>query len=224
MDKKMKQGLLDELKSENSRRELTREGKIKVAIQYFDQTAEFGQVNVFKEIDKIVDGRDMEELDDKELDQILDIKRKSEEAQAKKNGNYVRRKINVEEEKRQEKINLTPEAQNEKEQPSDVQEEVKEEEEVKEGVKEEVKEEVEEKVEEVKEKTEETETEEKPKKKDRTTRLNPKIRISPNNPRLKKIKELYLVDNNIKAIAMDMGISVGYVRNCVNYLMDNGEL
>lgn len=220
MDKKMKQGLLDELKSENTRRELTREGKIKVAIQYFDQTAEFGQVNVFKEIDKIVDGRDMEELDDKELDQILDIKRKSEEAQAKKNGNYVRRKINVEEEKRQEKINLTPEAQNEKEQPSDIQEEVKEEEKV-EG---EVKEEMEEKVKEAKEKVEETETEEKPKKKDRTTRLNPKIRISPNNPRLKKIKELYLVDNNIKAIAMDMGISVGYVRNCVNYLIDNGEL
>ena len=216
----MKQGLLDELKSENTRRELTREGKIKVAIQYFDQTAEFGQVNVFKEIDKIVDGRDMEELDDKELDQILDIKRKSEEAQAKKNGNYVRRKINVEEEKRQEKINLTPEAQNEKEQPSDIQEEVKEEEKV-EG---EVKEEMEEKVKEAKEKVEETETEEKPKKKDRTTRLNPKIRISPNNPRLKKIKELYLVDNNIKAIAMDMGISVGYVRNCVNYLIDNGEL
>lgn len=224
MDKKMKQGLLDELKSENSRRELTREGKIKVATQYFDQTAEFGQVNVFKEIDKIVDGRDMEELDDKELDQILDIKRKSEEAQAKKNGNYVRRKINIEEEKRQEKINLTPEAQNEKEQPTDVQGEVKEEERVEEEVKEEVKEGVEEKVEEVKEKAEETETEEKPKKKDRTTRLNPKIRISPNNPRLKKIKELYLVDNNIKAIAMDMGISVGYVRNCVNYLMDNGEL
>lgn len=224
MDKKMKQGLLDELKSENTRRELTREGKIKVATQYFDQTAEFGQVNVFKEIDKIVDGRDMEELDDKELDQILDIKRKSEEAQAKKNGNYVRRKINVEEEKRQEKINLTPEAQNEKEQPSDVQEEAKEEERVEGEVKEEVKEEIEEKVEEVKEKEEEMETEEKPKKKDRTTRLNPKIRISPNNPRLKKIKELYLIDNNIKAIAMDMGISVGYVRNCVNYLMDNGEL
>ena len=220
----MKQGLLDELKSENTRRELTREGKIKVATQYFDQTAEFGQVNVFKEIDKIVDGRDMEELDDKELDQILDIKRKSEEAQAKKNGNYVRRKINVEEEKRQEKINLTPEAQNEKEQPSDVQEEAKEEERVEGEVKEEVKEEIEEKVEEVKEKEEEMETEEKPKKKDRTTRLNPKIRISPNNPRLKKIKELYLIDNNIKAIAMDMGISVGYVRNCVNYLMDNGEL
>lgn len=217
MDKKMKQGLLDELKSENNRRELTREGKIKVATQYFDQTAEFGQVNVFKEIDKIVDGRDMEELDDKELDQILDIKRKSEEAQAKKSGNYVRRKINTEEEKRQEKINLTPEAQNEKEQPADVQEEV-EEEKPEEETKEEVKGETEEKVE-VKE-----ETEEKPKKKERTTRLNPKIRISPNNPRLKKIKELYLVDNNIKAIATDMGISVGYVRNCVNYLMDNGEL
>lgn len=223
MDKKMKQELLDELKSENTRRELTREGKIKVATQYFDQTAEFGQVNVFKEIDKIVDGRDMEELDDKELDQILDIKRKSEEAQAKKNGNYVRRKINVEEEKRQEKINLTPEAQNEKEQPSDVQEEEVREEE---RVEEEVKEEAEEKAEEVKEETkkEVEEAEEKPKKKDRTTRLNPKIRISPNNPRLKKIKELYLIDNNIKAIAMDMGISVGYVRNCVNYLMDNGEL
>ena len=219
----MKQELLDELKSENTRRELTREGKIKVATQYFDQTAEFGQVNVFKEIDKIVDGRDMEELDDKELDQILDIKRKSEEAQAKKNGNYVRRKINVEEEKRQEKINLTPEAQNEKEQPSDVQEEEVREEE---RVEEEVKEEAEEKAEEVKEETkkEVEEAEEKPKKKDRTTRLNPKIRISPNNPRLKKIKELYLIDNNIKAIAMDMGISVGYVRNCVNYLMDNGEL
>lgn len=197
MDKKMKQGLLDELKSENNRRELTREGKIKVAIQYFDQTAEFGQVNVFKEIDKIVDDRDMEELDDKELDQILDIKRKSEEAQAKKSGNYVRRKINTEEEKAEE-----------------VEEEKPEEE-----TKEEVKEEVEEKVEEVKE-----ETEEKPKKKERITRLNPKIRISPNNPRLKKIKELYLVDNNIKAIATDMGISVGYVRNCVNYLIDNGEL
>lgn len=219
MDKKMKQGLLDELKSENNRRELTREGKIKVATQYFDQTAEFGQVNVFKEIDKIVDGRDMEELDDKELDQILDIKRKSEEAQAKKSGNYVRRKINTEEEKRQEKINLTPEAQNEKEQPADAQEEEVKEEKLEEETKEEVKEEVEEKVEEVKE-----ETEEKPKKKERTTRLNPKIRISPNNPRLKKIKELYLVDNNIKAIATDMGISVGYVRNCVNYLMDNGEL
>ena len=212
MDKKMKQGLLDELKSENNRRELTREGKIKVATQYFDQTAEFGQVNVFKEIDKIVDGRDMEELDDKELDQILDIKRKSEEAQAKKSGNYVRRKINTEEEKRQEKINLTPEAQNEKEQPADVQEEEVEEEKPEEETKEEVKEEAKE------------ETEEKPKKKERTTRLNPKIRISPNNPRLKKIKELYLVDNNIKAIATDMGISVGYVRNCVNYLMDNGEL
>lgn len=211
MDKKMKQGLLDELKSENNRRELTREGKIKVATQYFDQTAEFGQVNVFKEIDKIVDGRDMEELDDKELDQILDIKRKSEEAQAKKSGNYVRRKINTEEEKRQEKINLTPEAQNEKEQPVDVQEEEKTEE-VEEKPEEETKEEVKE------------EAEEKPKKKERTTRLNPKIRISPNNPRLKKIKELYLVDNNIKAIATDMGISVGYVRNCVNYLMDNGEL
>lgn len=223
MDKKMKQGLLDELKSENNRRELTREGKIKVAIQYFDQTAEFGQVNVFKEIDKIVDGRDMEELDDKELDQILDIKRKSEEAQAKKSGNYIRRKINTEEEKRQEKINLTPEAQNEKEQPADVQEEERteevEKEKPEEETKEEVKEEVEEKAEEVK-----GETEEKPKKKERTTRLNPKIRISPNNPRLKKIKELYLVDNNIKAIATDMGISVGYVRNCVNYLMDNGEL
>lgn len=216
MDKKMKQGLLDELKSENNRRELTREGKIKVATQYFDQTAEFGQVNVFKEIDKIVDGRDMEELDDKELDQILDIKRKSEEAQAKKSGNYVRRKINTEEEKRQEKINLTPEAQNEKEQPADVQEEEKTEEVKEEKPEEEIKEEVKEEVKE--------ETEEKPKKKERTTRLNPKIRISPNNPRLKKIKELYLVDNNIKAIATDMGISVGYVRNCVNYLMDNGEL
>lgn len=212
MDKKMKQGLLDELKSENNRRELTREGKIKVATQYFDQTAEFGQVNVFKEIDKIVDGRDMEELDDKELDQILDIKRKSEEAQAKKSGNYVRRKINTEEEKRQEKINLTPEAQNEKEQPADVQEEEKTEEVEEEKPEEETKEGAKE------------ETEEKPKKKERTTRLNPKIRISPNNPRLKKIKELYLVDNNIKAIATDMGISVGYVRNCVNYLMDNGEL
>lgn len=212
MDKKMKQGLLDELKSENNRRELTREGKIKVATQYFDQTAEFGQVNVFKEIDKIVDGRDMEELDDKELDQILDIKRKSEEAQAKKSGNYVRRKINTEEEKRQEKINLTPEAQNEKEQPADVQEEEKTEEVEEEKPEEETKEEVKE------------ETEEKPKKKERTTRLNPKIRISPNNPRLKKIKELYLIDNNIKAIATDMGISVGYVRNCVNYLIDNGEL
>lgn len=222
MDKKMKQGLLDELKSENNRRELTREGKIKVATQYFDQSAEFGRVNVFKEIDKIVDGRDMEELDDKELDQILDIKRKSEEAQAKKSGNYVRRKINTEEEKRQEKINLTPEAQNEKEQPADVQEEA-EEEKPEEETKEEVKEETETKVEEVKEEMKE-ETEEKPKKKERTTRLNPKIRISPNNPRLKKIKELYLVDNNIKAIATDMGISVGYVRNCVNYLMDNGEL
>lgn len=216
MDKKMKQGLLDELKSENNRRELTREGKIKVATQYFDQTAEFGQVNVFKEIDKIVDGRDMEELDDKELDQILDIKRKSEEAQAKKSGNYVRRKINTEEEKRQEKINLTPEAQNEKEQPADVQEEEKTEEVEKEKPEEETKEEVKEEV--------KGETEEKSKKKERTTRLNPKIRISPNNPRLKKIKELYLVDNNIKAIATDMGISVGYVRNCVNYLMDNGEL
>lgn len=216
MDKKMKQGLLDELKSENNRRELTREGKIKVATQYFDQTAEFGQVNVFKEIDKIVDGRDMEELDDKELDQILDIKRKSEEAQAKKSGNYVRRKINTEEEKRQEKINLTPEAQNEKEQPADVQEEEKTEEVKEEKPEEETKEEVKEEVKEG--------TEEKPKKKERTTRLNPKIRISPNNPRLKKIKELYLVDNNIKAIATDMGISVGYVRNCVNYLMDNGEL
>lgn len=217
MEKKIKRNLIDALKAENANRELTREKKVDIINAFYDQMAEVGNAKVYTEISAIVGESDIEDLTDESLDKILSIKDEYElnlKKKSVKESELVEESKPVEEsneeevdeEVRQEEVNLTPEALDEKEE------------------KKAAKKVTEKKSKENKESTEKP-VEKKKREKKYTTYLNPNIKISPNNPMLKKVKEMYEInDGNAKAIAIDLGKSLNYVRNCINYLLDKGEI